>query len=470
MGILLAYALLTVVIHAHNTTQNRHGRVVTRPIHASPFRGLPGSATKPIGIMPKVREQQNLVNSGHWEVHVSENMTDMELIVTIYNRSLQKYQITKALVAMGLSRLKKCINQFIHFQPSAITASEQDELNLHQKLSEYGLRFSSMPPDGNCFFNSVAENILANLQTWSHCLTLAGVTNHDNLNVEMLSAILRKVYVKELLGEHRVDYEAFVAHTDLDYCAEANRFSQDHYYDSELGNTMPLALATALQFSLVIFHKDPNTPTMYVTPEVVTTEASAFLVYTPSGPGHYDAAIPCHKKSTPDSQEDSKPKSCRCGANKTNVSTQSCKPCPIYTTRCKCYKSSQPCTTLCGCTNCDNPYGSRPPPSHSGKRIRRKHDLQMDIPSSKRFAQERGELMSQAIWSSFESIVLTEICNSLQQENDNNVIAKLYNELVQYSTSSYCLLALPPDIVFREKSLREIISKINYTAAHNISL
>jgi len=98
------------------------------------------------------------------------------------------------------------------------------------------------------------------------------------------------------------------------------------------------------------------------------------------------------------------------------------------------------------------------------------NDLQIDIPSSKRFAQERGELMSQAIWSSFESIVLTEICNSLQQENDNNVIAKLYNELVQYSTSSYCLLALPPDIVFREKSLREITSKINYTAAHNISL
>ena len=63
-----------------------------------------------------------------------------------------------------------------------------------------------------------------------HCLTLAGVTNHDNLNVEMLSAILRLVYVKELLGEHRVDYWAFVAHTDLDYCVEANRLSQDHYY------------------------------------------------------------------------------------------------------------------------------------------------------------------------------------------------------------------------------------------------
>ena len=94
------------------------------------------------------------------------------------------------------------------------------------------------------------------------------------------------------------------------------------------------------------------------------------------------------------------------GVVRTRPSTQSCKPCPIYTTRCRCYKGSQLCTTLCGCTNCENPYGSKPPPSHGDKRTRRKHDLQMDIPSSKRVAQERGELMSQAIWSSFEFIVL----------------------------------------------------------------
>ena len=115
------------------------------------------------------------------------------------------------------------------------------------------------------------------------------------VNVETLSAILRQVYVRELLGEHHENYEDSVAHTDLDYCVEANRFTQDHYYNSELGNTMPLAIATALQFSL---HKDTNSPTMYVTPEVVTTEASAFLVYTAADGGHYDAAVPCHKIST----------------------------------------------------------------------------------------------------------------------------------------------------------------------------
>ena len=160
--------------------------------------------------------------------------------------------------------------------------------------------------------------------------------------METLSATLRQVHVKELLGEHRVNYSPYIQHTDLNYDKEANRFANNHYFDSELGNTMPLALATALQISIVIFHKDPNTPIMYVTPEIVTTEASAFLVYTRSEVGHYDAAVPCHKMGAPTSN--SKSNSCRCGANKTNASAKSCMPSAIYTTRCKCFKASQPCT------------------------------------------------------------------------------------------------------------------------------
>ena len=67
-----------------------------------------------------------------------------------------------------------------------------------------------------------------------------------NLNVDTLSSVLRKVLVQELLGEQCANYEVFIAHTDLDYCLEANKFNQDGYYDSELGNTMPLVLAMAL--------------------------------------------------------------------------------------------------------------------------------------------------------------------------------------------------------------------------------
>lgn len=93
----------------------------------------------------------------------------------------------------------------------------------------------------------------------------------------------------------------------------------------------------------------------------------------------------------------------------------------------------------------------------------------MDIPSSKKFALDRGEQLSKGVWSSFESILLDEVCFSLKQENDNTAIAKLYNDIVDYSTSSYSVVALPSNIVFRSKSLLEITSKINYTATHTLN-
>ena len=85
-------------------------------------------------------------------------------------------------------------------------------------------------------------NLLSDISTWKHTLNLAGATNHEQLTVEILAGILRQVLVQELLGVHQPNYEAFVAHTNLDYVREASKFRQNKYYDSELGNVMPLAL------------------------------------------------------------------------------------------------------------------------------------------------------------------------------------------------------------------------------------
>ena len=76
--------------------------------------------------------------------------------------------------------------------------------------------------------------------------------------------------------------------------------------------------------------------------------------------------------------------------------------------------------------------------------------------------------MSKAIWSTFESIVLHEVCASLCEERDDNVATKLYNDLVYYSTSSFCIIPLSSDMVFRNKTLGEITSKVNYTASHTV--
>ena len=40
--------------------------------------------------------------------------------------------------------------------------------------------------------------------------------------------------------------------------------------------------------------------------------------------------------------------------------------------------------------------------------------------------------MSEEIWSTFELIVLYDICISLQQETDDSKIAKVYNDTVHF--------------------------------------
>ena len=88
VGILLAYALLSVLIHAYNSSENKSSRVVTQPIIASKHyrrehnKQLATEKLKPVGILPKEREEQ-FENSDHWEIDVSDSVIDLELIVTV---------------------------------------------------------------------------------------------------------------------------------------------------------------------------------------------------------------------------------------------------------------------------------------------------------------------------------------------------------------------------------------------------
>ena len=148
---------------------------------------------------------------------------------------------------------------------------------------------------------------------------------------------------------------------------------------------MPLALSTALQFSIVIFSKDSRTPIMYVTPDNVASEATAFVVYNPEGEGHYDVALPYHRCGNVSSQATKLYVTfCKCGINKRGLdilARKSCNSSPFYAARCKCFKSGQPCTITCHCYNCGNPNGPRPIHTRIKKRVNRKNELQIDIPA-----------------------------------------------------------------------------------------
>lgn len=167
-----------------------------------------------------------------------------------------------------------------------------------------------------------------------------------------------------------------------------------------------------------------------------------FLVYNPAAAGHSDAAIPYSCTVTQNKPQDSLRKesrvSCSCGVNK-KIDQKSCAPNPIYATRCKCFAQCKPCSSSCCCKNCSNPFGTQPEKPIGVKRQRRSHSMQITLPTSKRFAEDKGEEMSTSVWSSFESILLREIIK--ESKKDQSIVPhKIYNDVVYYANSNFCTI------------------------------
>ena len=222
IGVLLAYALLSVILHFHNASTRVSGKLISRPISASPFRAAltadQSITVKPMGIIPK--QHSDKLNIDHWEADTSETTVDYGLVIPVYQRSLQKLYIVYGLVKLNITELAKNISNFQEFfTPDICFPSDNNQL---ESLMEYGLTISPANTDGNCFFQSIAINICTNPNAWSHLHIVGKCTP----NIPDMTAKLCQLFVDEILGDHRTMYEHFVQPID-DYITEAKKFSQD---------------------------------------------------------------------------------------------------------------------------------------------------------------------------------------------------------------------------------------------------
>lgn len=470
IGILLAYALLSVVIHSYNSTHTVKSRSVSEPISCSKFRGeaLASTPLHPVGIIPKECQQTN-DSSVHWEDDVIVSIVDLDTAKTIFTISFQKLQILRSISAMGLEMLTHNVKNFTSYEHrQSLEKSPGLTSMVVDQLQPNGLKLYSILGDGNCFFSAIAQNIRNDPDRWHSALSNLGISD---INID-LPAVLRQTFVNELLGSRRQEYVEFLEPLVVNYEESVKCFLHDSFYDSPIGNAMPLAIATALQCSIVIFLADASEHPRYVSPINVQSTATAFLVYNPTGSGHYDAALLIHNTSL--SASVTKSMSCGCGSNKKTVklSSSSCTDSPFYRSRCKCLKNKQPCTSLCYCCQCENPHGKRQKvqlsaTSQPARRINRKHHFQLEMPKSKKFAEDKQEALSKGCWSDFESIVLSEIVSKKTAKEHTPVsdTAKLYNEIYDYSQTSYCIVELPSNVVFKQKTEREIQYKLLYENA-----
>lgn len=287
-----------------------------------------GSELPPIGIIPKEREQVDQCNMT-CEIDVTSSIIDLGLVMIIYKEAIRKLQLSKTVAQMGLQKLTKSVKNFVSYkqlQTQSIPWHTISESSVNETLRVNGLRCVPVIGDGNCFFKAMAINLESDKTRWHQAFSLIGITPGTDYNI---SEKLRVAFVKEILGERRPQYEEFLGPIVDDFEKDANKFLEANFYDSPIGNAMPLALATALRCSIVIYTTDTKRPPMYISPDIVTTIATAFVIYEPQGPGHYDAALPYAVNDTRlDSNEIHRP--CRCGSNKTNISTASCFKNPFY--------------------------------------------------------------------------------------------------------------------------------------------
>ena len=155
-------------------------------------------------------------------------------------------------------------------------------------------------------------------------------------------------------------------------------------------------------------------------------------------------------------QSEVKEKSCRCGENETNE-RKTC-----LNTRCNCFKIGVACSSApaCLCKGCDNPKGAHTPcGSSKRKRVESPRRKTQATCAGKlirltytEFLGEKKEL--QSIWNQAEmcALFLSEVYSPTKNNSD---VCTLYN-----------IIARGSNLRIREKSLRQIQSKIKHTSTY----
>jgi len=465
IGILLAYALLHMIIHAHNTSMLIKGKRVTSPIEASPI--IPDNvitATNTfIGIVKKSLAVEECNSQDHWEIDTSHNSFDFEAIGKIYKNAVNKFKVHQCLLKENLVRMSSDIHNFEQYIPYDNKFMGSDSSS-NELLSNYGLTIALTKPDGNCFFEAIAINISQNGR-------LNNIRDNYPSNINEMMKNLRLNFVNETLGINKQLYTNFIPSDDeVDFEAEAKKFLENGYFNSSLGDLMPLAMATALNLFIFIIPSNLYDSPLFVNPLCRQPQGVIFMIYNPAGSGHYDAALPYSSTINSNKVESTTRKEisicCSCGVNKKD-DAKSCAPNTTYATRCKCYGQCKSCGSSCRCKNCSNPYGVKPSKSVGVKRQRRPHSMQIALPNSKKFAEDRGEQLSTGVWSNFESIVLKEVIETSKIHESSTL--ELYNDIVYYANSKFCTEPVDEKTVLRTKTSAQIKGKLScegFTSDH----
>ena len=359
----------------------------------------------------------------------------------------------------SLSQCAKLNPNFMFFTKSSLTlfhsglVSSKEPSTLDNVISNHNMVRVSVPPNGNCFFLSVAHSIMNSIipnvpvssALASHLDSLGLMTCNDQ---NEMSSRLRELTVHEWMS-HPEEYQPFIG-TEQTVNHEALLFLADGHFASDLGNSMPLAMANLLKLPLVVISQMESLPVIPITPRETIYCLPIFIAFDHSGSGHYDALAhitgsqspsDCIKKpSSCDNKDTPSIEGCRCGqgARKKQPNITSC---DSFKKRCKCFQSVCGCSDTCQCIGCENPHGKkakkeeRSYPTQVGSRKRRSHELTTEGMSGKQFLLKRPHSeYNVSKWTFLEELVLIHVIqlNLTKGGSDIDIgaIASQYSQLV----------------------------------------
>ena len=180
------------------------------------------------------------------------------MTATVYLASLKKFVILNTLQSAISKIMLNTISLFKPFHPglsdaSSVSPTSENDVyeEIKKQVSVYGLHLhlSCKGGVGNCFFYSLAKVLLDLLSTWIPILTNNGLSNES---ISTLPHKLRMLFIHEVSGEKHEHYRSFTTLLESEYRTETSKFISDGYYDSCVGNLMPLSMANILHAGFVI--------------------------------------------------------------------------------------------------------------------------------------------------------------------------------------------------------------------------
>ena len=126
-----------------------------------------------------------------------------------------------------------------------------------------------------------AAHSLYREQIEAHC-TLLGLGRSEDEDTRKL----RELFVKEI-SENIDAYKDWM--TTNSHLEEIDKFNQDGYFASEVGDLCVKATATFMRIPGVVVTALPTQPTVPFLPREFVTTTPIFIAYDHSEPGHYDA-------------------------------------------------------------------------------------------------------------------------------------------------------------------------------------